>query len=384
MLCGRTRIVTFAMLSAALWGAGAPADEPFRPAAPKGAQATALVAGVAPSEAALAGSLIALGAVQRGILQDARLQALPAALRERLEGNYSAHVTARPIGPKGSACLAIDVRGCPTAKGARQLALAAADALANQLARNHSLRDQDETLGREARLKKLQAERDRLKKRLESLRRDLAGVKGTIGMPLSVMTERHHLLSVRAETIARRIEEARAALSAAGAASKWLAKSMKDETAEGDLPVQDALAKDPLLTALQLRLLESELAGLGVRAAPAGNGDKAIALIKRRVDQRRKEIIRWRLEAGRQENRRAIAEATCLVAELTKRLGHAKAEQRDLAVALLRFENLREDQTDLRRAIADLDRRTRDIRLAAPPPTPRPVVVGVFRGPSGE
>ncbi len=349
-----------------------------------GAQATAFLVNVSPEDRALAPALIYSGQIQNGLLMTKTVLSRPREFRSELSTNMWKYVTARPVGPAGCSALAIDARGCQSEQLAEELARAAAEIYRKHLA-------EEQRFKIETKITPLAKQRDMLKGRVRAVRDDIQMMM-TKG-PMAAMTERHNLVSIALEGLAREVLAADVAQAQAAAALKAHQEQLKNGTGAKDPQVRRHLEADPALRDLNARVVEATLQmdlaqhKSGPKHADVQQLGGKIQSLQRQRSERQSELVRASVESIGQQRQMTYAAATQRLADVKDRLAIAKSEAADLEDTVGRIASLKAEEKRMGHLLDRIEQQHQQLELKVVGMRPggpcylpgAPVLLGVVR-----
>jgi len=361
------RLAVTALLAATAFAVAA---DPARAQA-KPAQATALLADVAPDQQALASLLVRGDRFLGAVLRTRPGRALPKDVRESLLTRPDRHVDVRPYGRAASNVIAVDVRAIATPAAARALAQLLGETLVGELRRRRADR-------RRERLAVLDQTRQRLTDQIATQRTEV--LKKRAADPRASLTA----LRARLAALAGEIARLELALVAAKRAVDAFTRSVAARAVAQSPDVLRMLRSDPVLAALrdvQVRLeLEHEVAAedLDPKDEEFLALEARMGAIKKRIAVREKELVEASAALEVLRRRRRLTDRTAQLAEARRMQKRTLTEMRglDATVTALRRIDSRE-----RTLLGELDRQRvrRQVLIDLPGEAPRLMGVQVAR-----
>lgn len=355
MFAARMKSVCVAVLVFALvpWlsAAAEPAEEAKRASgAPPGTQATALVDNVPPAERDLAGELIRLPAVRKEFLSDRRVTMLPRALRDAVEKDPSRYVSARPVGPKASTWVAVDVRGCQSPQEAHELAAAAAQAFAAFVS-DGQRHEMDE------RVRVLSTEKKVLQVRLHAIVQEITTMRRR--SPLAAMPPGRSLLAVKLEILTAKMLEAEIEhKQLAGMLKLAMEMVPAKPTAEKPKPDKPSDSVEEMLQELEEFVPEGTLEEF----VPEGTGEMRWRATTRRAAPGER-LTAGELSALRRKLQMGLASTVQRLIAVKEMHEIAKQEAADLEEMMARIRYLEDEAASTKGLIDKLDESLRKLQM---------------------
>ncbi len=209
-------------------------------------------------------------------------------------------------------------------------------------------------------IRKLKAQRDDLRTRLDRVRRERAAAIGA--SQAAAMQERRSILAIKLQMLTRSVAQAEEAQTQTQAALGAWEDDIRKGDVENNFQIRRILDTDPTLRGLEAQThdlntrLNNAMRNLGPKHRTVKSIRGFLESIQQQRDDRRKELIEGQVRGITQMRQMELAITTQQLEALRERYNEARAGARDLEVTLGRIAALSQQAEDLEMNIRQLER----------------------------